>query len=193
MTRRQTLLSASSYNNYLHIHMCPHFILSDNGTEFKNQLMDKVLQQLGIHHIFSAPYHPQSNGKLEVFYKYCKPPLKKLCKKDLENWEKYINQVLAIYCVTPHHITTETPFFPVYGRDPSLPLCQFLEPMQSFLGDPDSGHLDLKLPLLALAIDKKPLDEIWFKHAQMMTNCTPPNFKVGKSIFFKISNLLNGI
>ena len=29
--------------------------------------MDQVLQQLGIERIFSAPYHPQSNGKLEVF------------------------------------------------------------------------------------------------------------------------------
>ena len=53
-------------NNYLPIHMFPHFILSDNGTEFKNQLMDKVLQQLGIDCIFSAPYHPESNGKLEI-------------------------------------------------------------------------------------------------------------------------------
>ena len=35
-------------NNYLPIHMCPNLILSDNGTEFKNQLMDNVLQQLGI-------------------------------------------------------------------------------------------------------------------------------------------------
>ena len=31
-------------NNYLPIHMCHHFILSDIGTEFKNQLMDNVLQ-----------------------------------------------------------------------------------------------------------------------------------------------------
>ena len=53
-------------NQYLPVHMCPRYILSDNGTEFKNQLMDKVLQQLGIEHIFSTPYHPQSSGKLEV-------------------------------------------------------------------------------------------------------------------------------
>ena len=26
--------------------------------------MNQVLQQLGIDRIFSAPYHPQSNGKL---------------------------------------------------------------------------------------------------------------------------------
>ena len=44
--------------------------------------MDQVLQQLGIDRIFSAPYHPQSNGKLEVFHEYLKPTLKKLCEKD---------------------------------------------------------------------------------------------------------------
>ena len=37
--------------------------------------MDQVLQQLGINRIFSAPYHPQSNGKLEDFHKYLKPTL----------------------------------------------------------------------------------------------------------------------
>ena len=30
-------------NNYLPIHMFPHFIPSDSGTEFKNHLMDNVL------------------------------------------------------------------------------------------------------------------------------------------------------
>ena len=69
-------------SHYLLVHMCPRYILSDNGTEFKNQLIDQVLQQLGINHIFSAPYYPQSNGKLEVFHKYLKPTLKKLCEKD---------------------------------------------------------------------------------------------------------------
>ena len=54
-------------NNDPPIHMCPCFILSDNGTEFKKQLMDNVLQQIGTDHFFSASYHPQSNGKLEFF------------------------------------------------------------------------------------------------------------------------------
>ena len=68
-------------------------------------------EQLGIERIFSAPYHPQSNGKLEAFHKYLKPTLKKLCEKDPSNWDKYMNQVLASYRVTPNLATPETSFF----------------------------------------------------------------------------------
>ena len=81
-------------NEYLPVHICHGYILSHNCTEFKNNLMDQVLKQLAIDRIFSAPYHPQSNGKLEVFHKYLKPTLKKLCEKDPSDWEKYLNQVL---------------------------------------------------------------------------------------------------
>ena len=88
-------------NHYLPVHMCPRYIQLDNGTEFKNHLMDQILQQLSNDCIFSTPYHPQSNGKLEVFHKYLKPTLKKLCKKDPANWDKYIHQVLPSYRLTP--------------------------------------------------------------------------------------------
>ena len=141
-------------------------ILSDNGMEFKNNLMNQVLQQLGIDRIFSAPYHPQSNGKLKVFYKYLKPTLKKLCEKDPTNWDKYLNQVLASYRITPNLVMAESQFFLVYGRDPNLPLHQLLEPMQCFLEDPDSGMLNLETCRLALAIAKKTLDENRFTTTQ---------------------------
>ena len=68
-------------NEYLPVQTCPWYILLDNRMECKNSLMDQVLQQLGIDRIFSAPYHPQSNGKLEVFHKYLKPMLKNFVKK----------------------------------------------------------------------------------------------------------------
>ena len=55
--------------------------------------------------------------------------------------------------------TAETPFFLVYRRDPNLPLHQLLEPMQGFLGDPESGLLNLEAHFLAQAIAKKTLDE----------------------------------
>ena len=146
-------------------HVC-QVILSDNGTEFKNNLMDQVLQQLGIDRIFSAPYHPQSNGKLEVFHKYLNPTLKKLCENDPANWDKYINQVLASYRITPNLATAESPFFLVYSRDPNLPLHQLLELMQCFMGDPDSGKLHLETHRLALAIAKKTLDKNRFTDFQ---------------------------
>ena len=122
-----------------------------------------------IEHIFSAPYHPQSNGKLEVFHKYLKPTLKKLCEKDPSNWVKYINQVLDSYRVTPNLATAETPFFLVYRRDPNLPLHQLLEPMQQFPGDPESGLLNLETHHLAIAIAKKTLDENHFRNLQKTT------------------------
>ena len=52
-------------NEYLPVHMCLWYILLDNRTEFRNSLMDQVLQQLRIDKIFAAPYHPQSNGNLK--------------------------------------------------------------------------------------------------------------------------------
>ena len=133
-------------NMYLPVHMCLRYILSDNGTEFKNNLIDQVLKQLGIGWIFSAPYYPQINGKLEAFNKYLKPALKKLCEKDPSNWDQYLDQVLTSCRITAKLATAETPFFLVYGRYPNIPLHQQLEPMQQFLGDPDSGNVELGSP-----------------------------------------------
>ena len=146
---------------------------------------DKVLQQLGTQHIFSTPYHPQSNKKLEVFHKYLKPTLKKLCEKDLSNWDKYINQVVASYRVTPKLVTAEMSFFLVYRRDPNLPLHQLLEPMQRFLGDPESRLLNLETHCLALAIAKKTLDENHIRTAQKTTNREVPLSKIGDRVYFK--------
>ena len=179
-------------NEYLPVHMCPWYILSDNGMELKNSLMDQVLQQLGIDRIFSVPYHPQSNGKLEVFHKDLKPTLKKLCEKDLANWDKYLNQVLTSYRITLNLATAETPFFLVYGRDANLPLQQLLEPMQHFLGDPDFRMLNLETHQLALAIAKKTLDENRFKMAQKTMERTPHPSRLETEYTSRTNSLANG-
>ena len=147
--------------------------------------MDQALQQLGIDWIFSTPYHPQSNEKLEVFHKYLKPTLKKLCEKDPSNWDKYINQVLTSYRVTPNLATAKTPFYLVHRRDPTLPLHQLLEPMQQFLGNLESGLLNLEAHHIALAIANKTLDDNCFRTAQKTIDKEPPSFKIGNRVYFK--------
>ena len=48
-------------------------VLSDNGTEFKNDLFDRVAKELGVEHkVYSPPYHPQSNGRIEGFHLFLK-------------------------------------------------------------------------------------------------------------------------
>ena len=113
------------------------------------------------------------------------PTLKKLCEKDPANWDKYLNQVLASYRITSNLATAELPFFLVYGRDPNLPLHQLLEPIQCFLGDPDSGMLDLETHRLALLIAKKTLDENRFTVTQKTMARDKPAFQIGDHVYFK--------
>ena len=52
-------------------------IMSDNGTEFKGTLerehpFETMCQELGIKHIYTKPYRPQTNGKIEAFWKIIK-------------------------------------------------------------------------------------------------------------------------
>ena len=56
----------------------PNEILADRGTQFKNVLGElatkysKMLESLGIKPIFARPYHPQTKGKLERWFRTVK-------------------------------------------------------------------------------------------------------------------------
>ena len=106
-------------------------------------------------------------------------------KKTPTNWDKYLNQVLTSYRITPNLAMAESLFFLVYGRDPNLPFHQLLEPMQHFLGDPDSGMLNLETHRLALAITKKTLDENRFTATQKTMARNRPTFQKGDHVYFK--------
>ena len=50
-------------------HGCPAVLLSDNGTEFLNAVVQEVCKVLNIYRVRTSPYHPQSNGKLERLHR----------------------------------------------------------------------------------------------------------------------------
>ena len=65
-------------------------LLTDNGTEFKNDLFSQVAEQLGVERkIYTPPYRPQSNGRIEGFHNFLKSCLEKHISKNRE-WDDVV-------------------------------------------------------------------------------------------------------
>ena len=47
----------------------PQAIITDHGSHFRNIMMTKLTNQLGLHHDNSTPYYPQANGLVEAINK----------------------------------------------------------------------------------------------------------------------------
>ena len=118
-------------------------ILSDNGTEFKNQLFEKVAKELGVEFkCYTAPYHPQSNGRIEGFHHFLKACMSKHISKTME-WDEVVHLATAAYNFFPNEHSRESPFFLMFGRDPRIPLNTLLQPKIRYMGT-DENILSLE-------------------------------------------------
>ena len=67
------------------------FILTDNGTEFKNDTMSNVLSRLNTDHKFTTAYFPRGNSTLENSHELLKRSISKYIDiLDIE-WDKCLN------------------------------------------------------------------------------------------------------
>ena len=109
-------------------------ILSDNGTEFKNQLFEKIAKELGVEFkCYTAPYHPQSNGRIEGFHHFLKSCMTKHISTTME-WDQVVHLATAAYNFFPNEHSKESPFFLMFGRDPRVPLNTLLAPKIRYMG-----------------------------------------------------------
>ena len=103
-------------------------ILSDNGIEFKNKIFEQVAKELGVvYKIYTPPYHPASNGRIEGFHAFLKACISKHITPQLE-WDDLLPLACTAYNFMPNEHSKESPFFLMFGRDPVLPLNTLLEP-----------------------------------------------------------------
>ena len=100
----------------------PDTILSDNGTQFKSQITEAFTRMLNITQVFSARYHPQSNGAVERANKTIKVMLKKVVQDKEKQWDRYLPMVVFSYNETPHESTKFSPFELIFGANPRGPL-----------------------------------------------------------------------
>jgi hypothetical protein len=102
-------------------HGVPKIILSDNGKNFISETVRILCEKFLIKHIFSSPYHPQTNGMVERLNRTLCNSLAKVKETD-EDWDIHIPAVLFAYRTKRHATTGYTPFQLVYGRQAILPI-----------------------------------------------------------------------
>ncbi|KAG6451048.1 hypothetical protein O3G_MSEX006918 [Manduca sexta] len=94
----------------------PRQLVSDNGTSFSSEEFKTFLKKNGVEQIFSAPYHPASNGAAENAVKICKRVIKKALKQNL-NVDVALCRFLLTYRNTEHYTTGESPAKILQGRN----------------------------------------------------------------------------
>ena len=96
----------------------PEQLLTDNGSHFRNYLVEILCQVFGCFKAYSAPYYPEGDGQAERFMRNLNDSLSILCDQNVDQWESYIPGIQYAYNTTKHSVTNITPFEMVYGKKP---------------------------------------------------------------------------
>ena len=117
-------------------------MLTDNRSEFRNDVFDEVCDKLGIKRVYSPVYTPQSNGKLEGFHHFFKACISKHIRENQLEWDEIVPLATAAYNFFPCQSSRESPFVLMFGRDTITPFLSLLEPSPRYWGE-RGGHLHL--------------------------------------------------
>ena len=100
----------------------PRLVLSDNGLEFSGAFK-RWLQEHGIRHAHSAPYHPATNGLTERSNQTIKARLRP--KDHPSDWDLKLLAVVHAINLTPNEVTRYSPFEienGIVGMNPNSPV-----------------------------------------------------------------------
>ena len=122
------------------LHGCPQTLLSDNGTEFVNNIVTHLYETLDIYRIRTSPYHPQSNGTVERLHRVWGDIVSKQIK-DPRAWDDMIPSALLALRTCERDTTGHSPYYLLTGRDPLLPLDTLLQPRARYMGEEEHKNI----------------------------------------------------
>ncbi|RNA39954.1 gag-pol fusion [Brachionus plicatilis] len=91
-------------------------LLSDQGKEFCNQIMDELSKNIGFNHITTSAYNPRTNGITERFNQTLIEAFRKLSEANIRKWHVYLPYVLMAYRSRIHNSTGFSPYELLFGR-----------------------------------------------------------------------------
>ncbi len=99
----------------------PRVLLSDNGTELKNQILADICSQYNIKQTFITAHHPASNGLVERTNRKVLEILRHLAGHFHETWEDWLSQVASSINGSVNSSTGKTPHYIIFRYDKRLP------------------------------------------------------------------------
>ncbi|KAG9446524.1 hypothetical protein H6P81_012652 [Aristolochia fimbriata] len=100
----------------------PRYIMTDNGTLFKNKVMDRFCEKFRIQQRTSSVYNPAANGLAKAFNKTLCKILKQTIGANKKSWDEKLGEALWAYRTSFRTLTQSTPYSLVYGTEAVLPL-----------------------------------------------------------------------
>src|SRR5512136_558350 len=93
-------------------------LLSDNGSGYVSRAFNDYLRLVGIDHIRAAPFHPQTNGKIERYHESLKKHVNQFAYEFPSDLEKAIADFVDYYNHHRYHVAlgNVTPADVLFGR-----------------------------------------------------------------------------
>lgn len=109
------------YEDIICRHDCPRFIHTDNGKPMISELIKQVFRQYNIVHKTITPYNSQSQGLVERFNRVIDQVLQRRDPSQKKDWNMYLQATLFAYRTIKQESTKYSPFYMMYGYEPSTP------------------------------------------------------------------------
>lgn len=100
--------------NIFHVYGVPEFLVSDNGSQFKANDFNAFLTKLGIKHVYTALYSPQSNASERVNRSII-AGIRAFMKKDQRLWDEHISSISCALRNAVHQAIKCSPYFATFG------------------------------------------------------------------------------
>ena len=135
-------------------HGCPRQLLSNQGSQFRSEVIRILSHSLGITQIFTSLYHPQSNRLTEHLNWTIKQVISAYVDPLHQSWDQVLPFVVHAYNTSVQESTRISPFRALYGRNPRLPPDIHVIKAQPRRTDATEWwlHLQTHQPLLRCAI-----------------------------------------
>jgi len=115
-------IAATLFDEVISCVSVPSAILTDQGGKFLGEVIECLLKWLGISHLRTSAYHPQTDAKCERVHFSIHNMITKMIDEKHERWPDLLGTVALAYNATIHTTTGYSPHELFYSFAPSCPL-----------------------------------------------------------------------